>query len=42
MNIFSFVQICGGFSIIFNQFFFIYYFEVFRCRIKQKQFNRAF
>ena len=36
MNIFSFTQICGGFLIIFNKFFYYLLLPVFRCRIKQK------
>ena len=36
MNIFTFTQICGGFLIIVNKFFYYLLRQVFRCRIKQK------
>ena len=36
MNIFTFAQICGGFLIIVNKYFYNLLLQVFRCRIKQK------
>ena len=36
MNIFTFAQICGGFFIIVNKFFYYVLLEIYRCRIKEK------
>ena len=42
MNIFTFAQISGGFTIIFNKFFYYLLLQEFRCRINQKSIKPCF
>ena len=42
MNIFTFAQICGGFLIIVNEFFYYLLLQIFRFRIKQKSIEPCF